>query len=102
MPGLTTDEILAEIAESGWLINNLFQLSDGTWRANLRTEEYVTHFGEGPTPAIALDEALVSVNSALKIHQPAITHSVEAKLSLADLIRVHTSSVQPAKIKRRL
>ncbi len=33
---MSVDNLLREIAASGFLLNNLFQLTDETWRANLR------------------------------------------------------------------
>ena len=33
---MSTDSLLDEIEASGFLLNNLFQFNDGTWRANLR------------------------------------------------------------------
>ena len=45
----TLETVLAEILERGWLVNNLFQLSDGSWQANLRTNLLATEFAYGAT-----------------------------------------------------
>lgn len=49
-----------ELAREGLLLNNLFQLNDGTWRANVRSKEnsLVFEFGNGPTPAAAFANAI--------------------------------------------
>lgn len=56
------DYALAEIAESGWLVNNLFQHDDGTWQANLRKPEgdgsRFTAFAKGTEAVDALYTAL--------------------------------------------
>lgn len=31
-------ELISQVAENGWLFNNLFQLHDRSWRCNLRFE----------------------------------------------------------------
>lgn len=39
-------------------VNNLFQLSNGKWQANLRKDEQCYDFGEGETPELALRNCL--------------------------------------------
>lgn len=59
-----TDTIAAMIVEvnaAGYFFNNLFQLQDGKWRCNLRSELMVpshTEYGSGPDPVTAVAQAL--------------------------------------------
>lgn len=59
---------LNSIAAAGWLVNNLYQLDDGSWRASLRKPtfggDYFTGFGEGDDLESALIEAFASANEA--------------------------------------
>lgn len=54
--------------ENNLRLNNLFQLKDGSWRANVRdkTEEKFYEFGHGSCPKSALknciDRALIQIN----------------------------------------
>lgn len=60
------DFLFAEIAESNWLVSNLFQLADGSWQANLRSETHHTGWGQGPSPAIALSIAIDLIAEAIE------------------------------------
>lgn len=55
---MTLDEAFLEINDNGWLVNNLYQRDDGSWRANLRQADgagnWFNDFGEGSTPLEAL------------------------------------------------
>jgi hypothetical protein len=62
--GLSVDSLLMEIAERGWMVNNLFQRDDSTWQANLRTSTHFTHFGVGTTALEALAEAIAVMDDA--------------------------------------
>jgi len=62
---LKLDALLGYANEMGLLVNNLFQLDDGSWRANLRTPEPISdkgefffEFGNGDTPQAAMFNAL--------------------------------------------
>lgn len=61
---VNTDTIagmIAEVNAAGYFFNNLFQLQDGKWRCNLRSEVMVpshSEFGTGPDPTTAVAEAL--------------------------------------------
>lgn len=57
MPGL--ESLIEEINESGYLLSNLFQLTDRRWQANLRTAEGKLFFeyGRGASPYEALLQA---------------------------------------------
>lgn len=91
----TIESILDEIAESGWLVNNLFQLADGSWQANLRTSTLATAFGRGPTPTSALDEAICMMMETKPIpHQPT-THTIEGpRPSLSTLLGIPRPTIR--------
>ncbi len=50
------ESLIDEVNECGYLLANLFQLSDRRWQANLRTSEGKLFFeyGRGATPYMAL------------------------------------------------
>ena len=56
------DDLLAQIASAGWLLNNCYQHDAGLWRVNLRRPvddgDWFTTWAEGSTFAEALDEAM--------------------------------------------
>ncbi len=54
----TIEEIFAEAKTKGWLINNLFQLDEYTWQANVRNADLCFEFGHGSTPQEALRNCL--------------------------------------------
>ena|SRR3984885_5125433 len=56
--------LLDEISERGWLVNNLFQLDNGSWQANLRTSTHHTAWGRGLTPVLALSIAMDGIEAA--------------------------------------
>ena len=70
--------LLDEISERGWLVNNLFQLDNGTWQANLRTSTHHTAWGRGPTPVLALSIAMDGIEAA----EPSTIHEVESAQSI--------------------
>lgn len=61
---MTLTDLLDEIADRGWLVSNLFQLSNGSWQANLRTSTHHTEFGRGPSPELALSLAIEAIEDA--------------------------------------
>ncbi len=95
---MTLEEILSEINDLGWQVNNLFQV-DGYWQANLRKDEWFCDFGEGDTPHLALLEAMSKLETAEKAEPEA-----EAVL-IADPKKPHDLLSQlgmTRKIKRRV
>jgi hypothetical protein len=59
--------LLAQVVESGWRVNNLFQFNDGKWRCNLRFQtqnrggDTITHyheFADADTPVEAVQSAI--------------------------------------------
>lgn len=63
---LSVKELLGLIAESGWMLNNLFQVTNSGWRANLRfimesrdeVRTYFHEFSDAATPEEALAGAI--------------------------------------------
>jgi len=68
------ETLLTEILDRGWRLTNLFQLDDGRWQANLRTDTYVTEFARAPTPLLALSLAIDAIETAtpLPADEPAV------------------------------
>lgn len=72
---MSVDNLLREIAASGFLLNNLFQLTDGTWRANLRKRgvartpgalgDWQHEYCDGETPEKALAGAVAKLGGFL-------------------------------------
>jgi hypothetical protein len=93
--------ILAEVSAQGWLVNNLFQLDDGSWRADLRDATRFTRFGNGPTPSAALDAALDAMTfdrppSAIATWAPSAIHlAIANRPALADLLGLSAIHHQP-------
>lgn len=55
---MTLAEALARVAESGKLVNNLFQIEHDLWRCSLRTPTMEYDYGDGFTPESAVLLAL--------------------------------------------
>jgi len=66
LAALSVAELLKKIADSGWMLNNLFQIGAGGWRANLRfvmqsrdeVRTYFHEFSDARTPEEALAGAI--------------------------------------------
>jgi hypothetical protein len=54
----TVDDLIVEVAKRGLRLNNLFQLHDGRWQANITDGERFWEFGRGDTAIEALQAAL--------------------------------------------
>jgi hypothetical protein len=92
------ETILAEIWDRGWLVSNLFQLSDGTWQANLRNASSHTEFARADSPDLALALAIDALERAEPFPPPAAIVSYDApKVSLESII----TKFRPA-ISRRI
>jgi hypothetical protein len=55
---LSVDELLLEVTRRGLRLNNLFQLPDGRWQANVTDGEKYWEFGRAATAIMALQAAL--------------------------------------------
>lgn len=53
----------------------------------------VTHFGEGPTAAIALDEAIALINSSIPSHPQLVTYS-QVEWGLANILGIHREPIK--------
>jgi hypothetical protein len=80
---VTLESLLSEIYERGWLVNNLFQLNDSTWRANLRNPSAATQFADADTPELALALCLDKLESAVPLIPQTCEHTFEPAKSLA-------------------
>lgn len=55
---MTLDDLIVEVNSKSLRINNLFQLHDGRWQANITDGERFWEFGRGDTAVEALVRAL--------------------------------------------
>ena len=97
----TLETVLAEILDRGWLVNNLFQLSDGSWQANLRTNLLATEFAYGATPLEALALCIDKLERTVPlIAQSSQSYSIstEAPPALGTIL----SKFKPQPIVRRI
>jgi hypothetical protein len=93
------ETILAELANSGWLVYTCSQCADLSWVANLRNSDWqITDYGRGSTMFEALDEAIALTHTAekLEIDRASVSYSLEPAINLASLLR------PPIKITRRI
>lgn len=97
----TLEELFAEISDRRWIVNNLFQLANGLWQANLRNNHYATDWGKGCTPHEALSIAIDKLESAPLHHLIAGqgTYSVEKK---PDLIKIVAKITKSEPLVRRI
>ena len=97
------DELLADLAIQGWLVNNCYQVDGGLWRISLRrptpTGDWFTDWAEGTT----FEDALTECMSKLLDAEFAIEEPTRGSVAPAqDLIRVLGIIHAPlAPIKRR-
>lgn len=55
---MTLEELIQEVTRQGLRINNLFQLDNGRWQANVTDGTKYWEFGRGDTAIAALEAAL--------------------------------------------
>ena len=60
------EDILAEISDRGFRLNNLFQLDSGLWQANLRSETHHTSWAQAESAALALSLAIDQIETAIE------------------------------------
>jgi len=100
-------DLLDEISERGWLVNNLFQLDNGSWQANLRTLTHHTAYGRGISATLALSTAMDNIEDAIPstIHETetnqSITFGPETSKTLAQIL-ANLRPTKPPLITRRL
>ena len=95
---MTLSSLLTEIAERGWLVNNLFQRDSGLWQANLRTATHACEFAIGTT----MEEALSLCLDKLERTVPLIQQTCEYSLEPAKDISLILANLRPkVKIERR-
>jgi len=63
---MTLSDLFTEVADRGWLFNNLYQHSATSWRCNLRTATHHTGFGEGHSPESAIESAIDAIADAIE------------------------------------
>lgn len=80
------EQFIKEQNKKGYLLNNLFQLQDGRWRANFRyTGPYTgCAFGDGPTLIKALQNAVVDLQ---KIPRSEKTHDEITKEKFSKTVK---------------
>lgn len=81
------DSLLSECASSGWLLNNLYQLDSGEWRANLRSSDgRFTEFGKGDSAVEALERTISLIANAefSDLEGSETVHYAAPQLSLLD------------------
>ena len=99
---MTLDDAFASIADLGFLVNNCYQLDDGSWRVSLRRPvfggDYLTGFGEGDDLQTALELAEAQIGEAEFHAERAVSASIAPspepsarRLSLAGLGLVRAS-----------
>jgi|SRR6185436_1117238 len=98
------DELLSVFALEGWLVNNLYQVDSGLWRANLRKDDgegaWFTSWAEAPTAFDALWEAFEQSPAAEFAATPE-THSTIDR-SPAPSLLARLGLAKPTKIERRI
>ena len=86
-------ELITEIADRGFLFNNLFQLSPTQWQCNLRNATHATGFGLGSSPTVAIEAALASVERFELIAQTTVGVIAANPPSLSSLLRITQGKV---------
>lgn len=81
------EDLLTEIAESGWLFNNCYQADAGLWRVNLRRQDndgvWFTEWSEAPTFTEAVQDAMEKLVEAEFVENRLIAHAIDtSKISL--------------------
>lgn len=87
---MTLESLLTEIAEAGFLVNNLFQREDHSWQANLRSADGHTAFAYGHS---ALDALALCLDLLEEVEAPienlesySISSDNETKANLREVL----------------
>ena len=83
---MTTDDAIAEVIATGFLINNLFQCNTAQWQANLRSPAGHTNFAVGASPAEALEGCLLLLNDLHPPIEGTAGYSLETRPNILSLI----------------
>lgn len=93
---LSIESLLGEISSRGWRVNNLYQLDDNSWAANLRSDTHITHFAYGSSLTEALSLCIDKIESAEE------SEAQETKLFRGDLPRINLRSILRPQTFRRI
>lgn len=104
------EDLLSELADSGWTISWAFQYAQDEWRVSIiKTEDWngydqpdyrVAHCAFAPTFAEALEDAMCKRNDAEFVEGSKIAYALEPTKSLIDVLGLAPKPTQP--ILRRL
>jgi hypothetical protein len=95
---MTLDDLIAEIAERGWLVSNLFQLASGLWQANLRTESHHTEFGIGTSAIDALTTAIDLIETATESPKHETCARIDdSPIAQLDIFALMSTNLQPTR-----
>lgn len=94
---MTTDDLLAELATLGWLLNNCYQTSRSTFRVNIRRPtldgNWFTDWAEADTFPDALAECMSKLLDAEFVaDEPAIAVAESPRRSLLDALGLRPPS----------
>lgn len=96
----TIAAMIAEVNAAGYYFNNLFQLQDGSWRCNLRSEVMTpswSQFGNGPDPATAVAETLAKLQAEKPKFRPKALLSDDPDISIPEFLKRHRPVIDPDK-----
>lgn len=101
MANPSLESLISELRDRGWRVNNLFELDDGSWQANLRTNLLATEFAYGDSPLEALALCIDKLERTVPlIAQSSQSYSIstEAPPALGNIL----SKFKPQPIVRRI
>ena len=97
------DELLADLATQGWLVNNCYQSDAHLWRISLRRPtpngDWFSDWAEGATMSDALTECMSKLLDAEFVLDAPITYSLEPNQSLIQVLGLIHRPLPP--LKRR-
>lgn len=77
---MTIDDALKEAANRGLLLNNLFQIADGSWQANFRIavlpHDSYTDYGRGESAVESIQSAISQFEKKGRIPETPVVDSV--------------------------
>ena len=100
------DELLLDLANQGWLINNCYQSDPGLWRISLRRPtpegDWFTEWAEGNTMEDALTECMSKLLDAKFTESEPIRASIESPRDLIAILGLlHAPLTRQHPLKRR-